>query len=80
MTDRELQSTTNPELNPADNLLGYAEAAAQLGVAIGTLYAWVCQKRVPHYRISSRCVRFSRAELTRWIASRAVDLAGTKAP
>ena len=58
-----------------NDIIGYAEAAEVLGVKIGTLYAWTCQRRVPFYRISGRCVRFSRAELLRWLESRAVGVA-----
>lgn len=64
----------------SSDIIGYSEAAAELHVAVGTVYAWVSQKRIPHYRISSRCVRFSRATLRQWLASRAVEAGGEVAP
>ncbi len=53
-------------------LLGYEEAASLLGVKKGTMYAWVHQNRVPHIRLSQRCVRFDRAELEAWVEERRV--------
>jgi excisionase family DNA binding protein len=43
-----------------------------LAVPVGTLYAWVHQKRVPHIRISGRLVRFDRDELVAWLEGRRV--------
>jgi len=56
---------------PGD-LVGYEQAAAILGVPVGTLYAWVHYRRVPHVRLGRRLVKFSRVGLGRWLADRAV--------
>jgi len=53
-------------------LLTYEQAAELLGVKRGTLYAWVHLKRVPHIRLSKRCVRFDRGEIEAWIAKQKV--------
>ena len=53
-------------------LLTYDQAAELLSVKRGTLYAWVHLKRVPHVRLSKRCVRFDRQELETWIADQKV--------
>ena len=58
---------------PGD-LVGYSEAAAILGVPVGTLYAWVHHRRVPHVRLGPRLVKFSRVGLGRWLAERAVTV------
>jgi excisionase family DNA binding protein len=55
-------------------LCGYKDAAVFLGVPVGTLYAWVHQKRVPHVRFGRRAVRFDRAALRAWVESRAVEV------
>lgn len=55
-------------------LCGYKDAAKLLGVPLGTLYAWVHQKRVPHIRLGRRAVRFDREALRNWIASRRVEV------
>ena len=56
----------------AGDIVGYEEAAKILGVAAGTLYAWVSQRRIPHFRVGPRCVRFSRRTLLAFLQARAV--------
>lgn len=56
-------------------LCGYQEAATFLRVPLGTLYAWVHQKRVPHIRLGPRAVRFDLAELRTWLESQRVEAA-----
>jgi excisionase family DNA binding protein len=55
-------------------LCGYKEAAVFLGVPIGTLCAWVNQKRVPHIRLGRRAVRFDLERLRSWIASKRISV------
>ena len=52
--------------------LNYREAAELIGVPVGTVYCWVSLKKVPHFRISDRLVRFDRDELLEWIESKKV--------
>ena len=51
-------------------LITYQKAAALLDLPVGTLYAWVHQKRVPHLRLGPRTVRFDEDELRAWVAER----------
>jgi excisionase family DNA binding protein len=53
---------------PADRLLTIDEVAELTGLAVGTLYHLVSQKRIPVIRISSRCIRFRLSNLERWFA------------
>ncbi|MGQ0506798.1 MAG: helix-turn-helix transcriptional regulator [Myxococcaceae bacterium] len=53
-------------------MLSYPEAARVLGLALGTLYAMVHQRRIPHVRLGPRLVRFRRNELDAWLAGRSV--------
>lgn len=69
----------NQPTAPAHDYLNYEEAARYLNVAVGTLYAWVSQKRIPHVRLSGRLVRFRRAELETWLEERCVDARGDAA-
>ena len=39
-------------------LLNYRETSQMLGVPIGTVYAWVSKKKIPHHRFGRRLVRF----------------------
>ena len=49
--------------------LKYAEAAAFLSVPVGTLYAMVSRRTIPHIRISRRLVRFSKTALEQWLSA-----------
>lgn len=53
-------------------LLAYKDAANVLGLPIGTLYALVARRRIPHVRLGRRLVRFDPAQLTAWIAEHRV--------
>lgn len=57
----------------SNDMLGYRDAAALLGVPLGTLYSWVSKRCVPHIRLGPKLVRFSRDDLAQWIQSRRVS-------
>ena len=59
--------------------LTYKQAAHYLSVPIGTLYAWVYEKRIPHFRLSGRTVRIKRADLDAWAADRIPEAAAREA-
>lgn len=50
-----------------DRLLTVPQAAELLQLRCGTIYHLVSQKRLPVIKLSSRCVRFSRAALLLWL-------------
>lgn len=56
-----------------DEYLDYEQASRILNVRRETLYSWVCRRRIPHIRLGPRCIRFSRAELNRWIEASRVE-------
>ena len=56
-----------------DDKLDYKQTAKLLGVSVGTLYALVFQKRIPHIRFGNRFVRFSRSEIEAWMAAFRVE-------
>jgi excisionase family DNA binding protein len=49
-----------------DRLLTIKEVSELTGLAVGSLYHLVSQKRVEVVRISSRCIRFRLSSLERW--------------
>ena len=51
----------------ADRLWNAKEAAQFLGVAPGSLYHMVSQRRVPCIRLSNRCLRFRMSDLKQLI-------------
>jgi excisionase family DNA binding protein len=54
-------------------LIGYKEIAEMMGMPIGTIYAWVCRKEIPHIRISAKLVRFDLDEIQKWIEEKRVS-------
>ena len=58
--------------NKTDKLINYNDAAAMMGVKIGTLYSMVARRQVPHLRLGPRLIRFSRAALEEWLDAHAV--------
>jgi excisionase family DNA binding protein len=57
----------------SENLLKYPEAAARLGISLGTLQNWVFQKKFPHIKIG-RLVRFSPQDITDYINAHRVEV------
>lgn len=51
----------------AEPLLSAAEAARLLHVPRSTLYELVRSRGLPHVRIGSRGMRFTRSDLARWV-------------
>ena len=54
-------------------LLGYKDAANELGLPIGTLYSLVSRRCIPHVRLGRRLVRFDQAQLAAWVAKHRVE-------
>ncbi len=55
-----------------DEMLTYRDAAAKLGLKIGTIYSMVARREIPHVRLGPRLVRFSRVALDTWLGERSV--------
>ncbi len=52
-------------------LIGIGSASQLLGVSSGTLYVWVCQKKIPYVKIG-RLTKFDPNDLNAWIQDRKV--------
>lgn len=50
-----------------DRLLTIHEVSEWTGLAVGTIYHLVSQKRIPVVRLSKRCLRFRCSDLLDWI-------------
>lgn len=50
-------------------LLDYDQLSKQLAVKKSTLYAWVSKNKIPHIRLSGRCVRFDVEAVNQWVAN-----------
>ncbi len=51
--------------------LGIKELAEYLGIPKGTLYVWVCQKRIPYAKMGG-LLRFDLREIDGWVKARSV--------
>ncbi len=49
--------------------LGIDEFADYLGVPKGTLYVWVCQKKIPYLKIG-KLLKFDLKEIEQWLKDR----------
>lgn len=62
------------EAKYGDRLLTVEETARALGIAPGSLYHWISERRGPPVRrLSSRCVRFHPRDLDLWVDARMDD-------
>jgi excisionase family DNA binding protein len=52
--------------------LKVGEVADYLGLSKNTVYSWVCQKRIPYFKVG-RLVKFDRQKIDRWAETREVD-------
>jgi hypothetical protein len=65
------QIRTEARSDPARLLLNEVEAAAFLRVSPRALQKWRVNGRGPEFlRLSSRCIRYSRADLLGWLEER----------
>lgn len=62
-------------------LMTYDQISNRLGIKVATLYSLVCQRRIPHIRLSGRMVRFRESEIEQWLKEQSVNVgAAVKAP
>ena len=53
--------------------MDYDQFCTEYGFVKGTAYSLVSRKQIPHVRISSRMVRFSREEIEAWLKGHSVE-------
>ena len=53
-------------------MLNIAEASTLLGLSKATLYKYICQRTIPHYKIGSR-VLFDEQKLQSWLEARTIE-------
>jgi excisionase family DNA binding protein len=61
------------ETTTVERLLTIKEVSALTGLAVGTLYHFVNQQRIPVVRLSKRCIRFRYSDLLDWIQIHSAD-------
>ena len=63
--------------NKITGLLDYKALAKLLGLPVGTIHAWVHNKKIPHYRLGPRLVRFDAEEIQGWLRAKYVTDGGS---
>lgn len=71
---RRLTDSTAHQVELLSPLLTYQDASKFLGIPLSSMYALVSLRRIPHYRLSGRMVRFNLADLQSWVEERRVDV------
>jgi excisionase family DNA binding protein len=61
-----------------EKLLTVEEVAEMLGLAPGSVYHMISERRIPVVRLSARCVRFRRSDIATWIAEKVAGAVPTK--
>lgn len=73
-----MNETTKDRNTVGTLLLSYTQVATRYGLKVGTLYALVHQRRIPHVRLGRRFVRFREAEIEGWITQNVVAGGGAR--
>jgi excisionase family DNA binding protein len=60
-----------------DKLLTINEVSELIGLAVGTLYHFVSERRIPVVRLSKRCIRFRYSDLLEWIETHTEKCSGS---
>jgi len=69
VTGHDLATEPGPKRTEQDELeypVDVKVAARFLGVSRSLIYAYVERKRIPHYRMMGRAIRFRISELAKW--------------
>lgn len=53
--------------------LGIKELAEYLGISIGTVYSWVCYKKIPYLKMG-RLVKFDLKRIDQWAQEKAIEV------
>lgn len=57
--------------NARTEYMEYEDAAQYLHIGLTTLQQYVCEKKIPHYKLGS-CVLFVRTEIDTWMQERRI--------
>lgn len=52
--------------------LGISECSQYIGVTKGTLYVWVCHKKIPYLKVG-RLVKFDLKVIEKWLKENSVE-------
>lgn len=52
--------------------LSIRELSEYIGVTVGTLYSWVCYRKIPFSKVG-RLVKFDKLRIDQWVQERTID-------
>ena len=52
--------------------LGIEELAQYIGITKGTLYVWVCNRKIPYYKLG-KLVKFDTKEIDEWMKGKRIE-------
>jgi len=52
--------------------LGLKELAQYIGVAEGTIYSWVCYRKIPHFK-RFRLLKFDKQAIDAWMNEKLIE-------
>ncbi len=53
--------------------LSIRELAEYLGIKVGTVYVWVCHKKIPYVKVG-RLVKFDLQKIEKWLEEKSVEV------
>ncbi len=53
--------------------LGIKELAQYLGIKEGTVYVWVCHRKIPYSKVG-RLVKFDLVKIEKWLEEYSIDV------
>ena len=56
-----------------NRLLDIKELAEFLGIAEGTVYVWVCHKKIPYIKVG-RLIRFDLPKIEKWLEENSIGV------
>jgi excisionase family DNA binding protein len=66
---KQVEAFENGQGCQQDRLLTIRQVSEMTGLAVGTLYHFASEAKIPVVRLSKRCIRFRYSDLLNWIAS-----------
>lgn len=67
LTNEELLNKLEELATPQKEILTIREASEVTGLSVSRLYTLTCYKKIPHYKLNGKELRFKRSELEAWL-------------
>lgn len=68
-----MKTANTKQTETESDILTEDEVAKILGIEPRTVRAWRKRRGLPHYKVTSKVIRFSRSDIAGWLGSRRVS-------